>query len=158
MTREWCHNGPDCVHVFGIWLRLWSRNTRQDRALLPCSVTQERLFRGLSRTVSPTTSPPCRFTTYLPQHNFDSRFPFTQGWPTVVLPLQAHVQPKSASRLDMNCFVGFGDQTSIPFFFPEISTFPAFLRISPVITDLTTLGQWSSALKGVTAGSTSWCL
>lgn len=43
--------------------------------------------------------------TYLPQHNFDSRF--TQGWPTVVLPLQAHVQPKSASCLDFYFFLFF---------------------------------------------------
>lgn len=63
------------------------------------------------RAVSPTVSPPYCSTTYLLQHNFDSRFLFTQGWPTVVLPLQA--QPKSTPRLDMIFFLGFGDQTSI---------------------------------------------
>lgn len=31
MTREWCHNGPDYINVFGIWLRLWSRNTQRER-------------------------------------------------------------------------------------------------------------------------------
>ncbi len=148
------------------WLRLWSRNTKQDRALLPCSMTRERLFLGLStwpssyRTVSPTTSPPRRFTTYLPQHNFDSRFPFTQRRPTVVMPLQAHVQPKSASRLDMNCFLGFWwpNFHSIFIWDFHFSRCPPNQSCVVGITDLTTLGWWSSALNGVTTGRTSWCL
>ncbi len=89
--------------------------------------------------------PPCRFTTYLPQHNFDSatRFPFTQRWPTVVLPLQAHVQPKSASCLDMNFFLVLA--TKLPFL-SEVSTFSCFFLNSWVfvITDLTML-DWRSS-------------
>lgn len=56
-------------------------------------------------TIRPTSCVTTYLPTYLLQHNFDSRF--TQGWPTVVLPLQAHVQPKSASCLDFYFFLFF---------------------------------------------------
>lgn len=101
--------------------------------------------------VSPTTSPPYCFTTYLPQHNFDStsRFPFTQGWPTVVLPLKAHVQPKSAPCLGMNFVHGFGDQTSIFIWDFHSTCFSPNQSCVVVITDLTTLDwQFSSERSG----------
>lgn len=86
---------------------LWSGNPQQDRALLSSSLTQQQLLRGSSMwpstcwTVCPTTHSDRIFTTYLPQHNFDSMsvFLFTRRWLTVLLPPQAHNRPKPTSHL-----------------------------------------------------------
>lgn len=86
------------------------------------------------------------FTTYLPT----TAQVLIQDYATVVLPLQAHVQPKSDSCLDIFFFffLSFGDQTSI--FFMWDFHFSCFFLFSPVIIDqLDQLDHWEIKLKSI---------
>lgn len=109
-----------------------SRNTKQDRASLSCSMTRERLFRGLSMWVTGQSLQPlvhlaASLPTYLPTYHSTTLIKISvyTRWPTVVLPLQPHVQPKSTSCLDMNFFSVL--VTKLPFRF--YLTFPLFLLL-----------------------------
>lgn len=150
------------INFCGICLRLWSRNSKQDSALLSSLITQQRLFLGLGpssyRTVSQllvhiTSSLPTYCTTA--QALIQPQDLFTEGWPTVVLPLQAQVQPESTLCLDVNSLVGW-------FWWPNFhSSFLASLPVSPVVLWSQTWLCWpvqSSALRGGTTGRTYWCL
>lgn len=94
----------------------------------------QQLFRGLER-VRPLASslPKYHSTTF----NSVSVFLFTQGWPTVILPLRAHVQPKS--RLDMKYFFSWfwwpNFHSIFYFLFESCSSFSS-LPVSPFVVEI----------------------
>lgn len=119
---------------FFFWYLTGPETQSKDRALLSCSMTTTARdwacdLLATGRSLQPLVHLYCS-TTYLPQHNFDSRSPFTQGWPTtVVLPLRGSRSTKVSSapgHVFIFFLLGFGDQTSIPSSYNQSLTTPDF--------------------------------